>query len=205
MTSRRLAHATLAAACLLAASASAAPQPGQPAPHFTGTTAQGAAFDLKALRGRTVVLEWTNHDCPFVVKHYRTGNMQATQADAATQGALWVQVISSAPGTQGHVDGATALRLNRERKADHVTHVVLDPDGRIGRLYAAQVTPHMYVIAPDGTLSYMGGIDSIPSARDADLERATNYVREALGAMQAGQAVPNPVTRAYGCTIKYGS
>ena len=195
----------IAATCLIASTAHAAPQVGQPAPPFTATTADGSQLDLQSLRGRTVVLEWTNHDCPFVMKHYRTGNMQATQALAAEQGAVWLQVISSAPATQGHVDGHGALRLNEQRRADKVSHVVLDPTGQVGRLYGATVTPHMYIIDAAGTLTYMGAIDSIASARDDDLTRATNYVREALGAMQAGQPVPNPVTRAYGCTIKYGS
>lgn len=205
MTTRNLFTATLAAACLIASGAHAAPQVGQPAPAFTATTADGRSIDLKSLQGRTVVLEWTNHDCPFVVKHYRTGNMQATQAAAAEHGAVWLQIISSAPGTQGHVDAATALKLNEQRRADKVSHVVLDPAGQIGRLYGATVTPHMYIIDATGTLAYMGGIDSIASARDEDLNRATNYVREALGALKAGQPAPNPVTRAYGCTIKYGA
>lgn len=203
MTHRTL--AMLATACLFAATAQAAPEVGQPAPPFTATTADGATIELKSLQGRTVVLEWTNHDCPFVKKHYRTGNMQSTQAAAVAQGAIWLQVISSAPGTQGQVDGPTALKLNDERKADKVSHVLIDPEGRIGRLYGAQVTPHMYVIDPAGTLVYMGGIDSIASARDDDIQRATNHVGAALDALGAGQPVPNAVTRAYGCTIKYAS
>ncbi|THF59398.1 redoxin domain-containing protein [Pseudothauera rhizosphaerae] len=201
----RLTTAAILAAGLLTGAALAAPQVGQPAPTFSATTADGNTLDLQSLRGRTVVLEWTNHDCPFVRKHYRTGNMQATQLAATSQGAVWLQIISSAPGTQGHVDGATALRLNSERRADRISHVVLDPDGKVGRLYGAQVTPHMYVIDAAGTLVYMGGIDSIPSANDGDLANATNYVRATLTALQAGQPVPNPVTRAYGCTVKYGS
>lgn len=183
--------------------AQAAPEVGQAAPAFTARTADGGTVELAQLRGQTVVLEWTNHDCPFVMKHYRTGNMQATQQAAAAQGAVWLQVISSAPGTQGHVEGEQARQLNRERGVEAVAHTLLDPEGAVGKLYGAQVTPHMYVIDADGLLVYMGGIDSVASARDADIEKAINHVLQALEAVQAGEPVPNPVTRAYGCTIKY--
>jgi hypothetical protein len=203
MSMRKLFAVTLAAASLIAPGAHAAPQVGQPAPGFTATTADGRSIDLQSLRGRTVVLEWSNHECPFVQKHYRTGNMQATQVAAAEQGAVWLQIISSAPGTQGHVDGATALKLNQDRRATKIGHVILDPKGEIGRLYGATVTPHMFIIDAKGTLKYSGGIDSIASARDDDLTRATNYVREALRAMNTNQHLPNPTTQPYGCAIKY--
>jgi hypothetical protein len=205
MTIHPLIAAVLTAGLLAPFAAFAVPQVGKPAPDFKAVAADGSTVELSALRGKTVVLEWTNHDCPFVVKHYRSGNMQATQARATGDGAVWLQVISSESGAQGHVSGETAQQLNRDRKANAVTHTLLDEKGTLGRAYGAQVTPHMYIIAAQGVLQYMGGIDSIATAREADIPKATNYVVEALDAMKAGQPVPNPVTRAYGCTIKYAS
>lgn len=183
-------------------SARAAPVIGAPAPDFAAPDITGRPIRLGDLRGRTVVLEWTNHDCPFVQKHYRSGNMQATQAEAIAAGAVWIAVISSAPGEQGHVDAATAARLNLDRKATP-THVLLDPDGRIGRAYAAATTPHMFVIRGDGTLAYIGAIDDKPSTRLEDVPGANNYVRAAVRAVQAGQMPPLTSSRAYGCSIKY--
>jgi peroxiredoxin len=205
MTIRPLIAAALAAGLFIPLATLAAPEVGKPAPDFKALAADGSTVELSALRGKTVVLEWTNHDCPFVVKHYRTGNMQATQAKAAEHGALWFQVISSEPGSQGHVSGERAQQLNAERDVTSVTNTLIDEDGKVGRAYGAQVTPHMYVIDAEGVLQYMGGIDSIATARDADIDKATNYVVEALDAVKAGQGAPNPVTRAYGCTIKYAS
>lgn len=205
MTIRPLIAAVLAAGLFMPLAASAAPEVGKPAPDFKAMAADGSTVELRTLRGKTVVLEWTNHDCPFVRKHYRSGNMQATQTRAAEDGALWFQVISSEPGSQGHVSGERAQELNTEREVSAVTNTLLDEDGTVGRAYGAQVTPHMYVIDAEGVLRYMGGIDSIATAREADIDKATNYVVESLDAMRAGQDVPNPVTRAYGCTIKYAS
>lgn len=205
MTIRPLIAAALAAGLFIPLATLAAPEVGKPAPDFKALAADGSTVELSALRGKTVVLEWTNHDCPFVMKHYRTGNMQATQAKAAGQGALWFQVISSEPGSQGHVSGERAQALNAERDVTAVTNTLLDEKGTVGQAYGAQVTPHMYVIDADGVLRYMGGIDSIATARDADIDKATNYVVEALDAMKAGDNVPNPVTRPYGCTVKYAS
>ncbi|MFN3986607.1 MAG: redoxin domain-containing protein [Rhodocyclaceae bacterium] len=206
MSMRKLITGSLAATCLFAATAAsvfAAPEVGKPAPSFSAIAADGSSVSLDALRGQKVVLEWTNHECPFVVKHYRTGNMQATQAAAVEHGAVWLQVISSAPGTQGHVEAAKAVELNHQRNVTAVAHTLLDPEGKVGQAYDARVTPHMYIIDEEGTLVYMGGIDSIASTRDGDIDKASNYVKEALTALAAGEAVPNPVTRAYGCTIKY--
>lgn len=174
-----------------------------PAPAFTATTADGKTVSLADYKGKTVVLEWTNHDCPFVKKHY-SGNMQAHQKDAAAQGVVWLQVISSAPGQQGHVDGATARKLNADRGATP-TATLLDPKGEIGKLYGAQTTPHMYVIKPDGTLAYKGGIDSINSAKVDDIAKAEPYVKEALAAVAAGKKVEKASTRPYGCSVKYAS
>jgi len=156
------------------------------------------------LRGRLVVLEWTNDGCPFVQKWYRTGAMQDLQRSAAGLGAVWLSVISSAPGEQGAADGPRANDLTRTRNAAPA-HVLLDPRGDLGRMYEAQTTPHMFIVGPDGMLGYMGGADSIASTRDDDLARAKPYVREALAALAAGRPAPDPATRAYGCTVKYAA
>ncbi|HEX7006793.1 MAG TPA: thioredoxin family protein, partial [Alphaproteobacteria bacterium] len=126
------------------------------------------------------------------------------QKEAAAMGVVWLQVISSPPGAQGHVDGPTAIKLNADRGATP-TDAILDPDGKIGRLYGARTTPHMYIIDPRGVLVYRGGIDSIASARQSDIAKAVNYVRESLKAVAAGEEVPNAVTRPYGCSIHYAS
>lgn len=176
----------------------------QPAPTFYGSTSDGGTVNLAALRGKTVVLEWTNHECPFVKKHYESGNIPQLQKEAAAKGVVWLQVISSAPGKQGHVDGPTALKLNESRGAKPA-YIILDLTGKIGNLYGAQTSPHLFIINAEGVLVYKGGIDSIPSAKQEDIAKATNYVREALAALDAGKKVPNPSTKPYGCSIKYPS
>ncbi len=176
----------------------------QLAPAFTGTGADGKPISLQGLRGKTVVLEWTNHECPFVKKHYESGNIPQLQKDATAKGVVWLQVISSAPGKQGYVDGATAIKVNAERGATP-SGTILDPDGSLGKLYGAQTSPHLYVINPDGVLVYKGGIDSIPSAKKEDIAKADNYVREALGAVAAGKKIVNSNTKPYGCSIKYAT
>jgi peroxiredoxin len=202
MIKKLIATAALATALTLPAAAS--PEIGKEAPNFTARTADGKTVDLKALRGKIVVLEWTNHDCPYVRMHYGANNMQSTQKDATAQGIVWLQIISSPPGKQGFLEGPAAIKVNAERNAAP-TNVLLDPDGKVGSLYGAQTTPHMYVIDAKGTLVYKGGIDSIPSYRADSLPKAVNYVRETLAALAANKPVPNPSTRAYGCTIHYGS
>ncbi len=196
--------ATAALTTILALPATASPDIGREAPNFTARTADGKMLDLKSLRGKIVVLEWTNHDCPYVKMHYGANNMQSTQKAATGQGVVWLQVISSPQGKQGFLEGPGAIKKNEERNAVP-TNVVLDPDGKVGSLYGAQTTPHMYVIDAKGTLVYKGGIDSIPSYRADSLPKAVNYVRETLAAIAANKPVPNPSTRAYGCTIHYGS
>jgi hypothetical protein len=196
--------ASLLIACAFATTLSAAPQVGQPAPAFTATDTKGRTHSLSDFRGKTMVLEWTNHGCPYVQKHYETGNMQALQKDAADDGIVWLSVISSAPGTQGHVSPERADELTQSRDAAP-TAVILDPTGKVGKAYDARTTPHMYVINAEGTLMYMGAIDDRPTARHSDIEGARNYVREALAAMEDGDDIPNKVTRAYGCSVKYGS
>jgi peroxiredoxin len=182
--------------------ARAAAKVGEPAPGFTSTSSRGAPVALAEYRGKIVVLEWTNHECPYVRKHYETGNMQALQREATGQGVVWLTVISSAPGEQGHVSPAEANELTSTRKAGP-TAVLLDTNGTAGRLYGATNTPHMYVIDSKGVLVYAGAIDDRPTTRRSDVQGAQNYVREALQAVASGQRVKTPVTRAYGCTVKY--
>jgi len=174
----------------------------QAAPAFSGHTADGKTISLQSLRGKTVVLEWTNHECPFVRKHYESGNIPQLQKEAATKGFVWLQVISSAPGKQGHVDGPTALKVNAERGATP-SNTILDPESSIARLYGAQTSPHFFIINPDGVLVYKGGIDSIASARKEDIAKAENYVHEAFVALAAGRKISHPSTQPYGCSIKY--
>jgi peroxiredoxin len=192
----------LAATGRPAAPAWAAARVGAPAPAFTLTATTGKPVSLGDQRGKIVVLEWTNHDCPYVVKHYSTDNMQALQREATGQGVVWLSVISSAPGTQGHVSPAKADELTASRKAAP-TAVLLDPSGTAGRAYGATNTPHMYVIDKAGMLVYAGAIDDRPTTRATDVPGAQNYVRAALQAVAAGQPVKTPATRAYGCSVKY--
>jgi len=205
MTIRNLAFLALlsAATAAVALPAIAAPKIGEPAPQFELTDTAGNTHALSDFKGRKVVLEWTNHDCPFVQKHYSSGNMQDQQQLATGKhDAVWLTIISSKPGAQGHVSPERADELTRSRNAAP-TAVLIDESGDVGRAYAAQVTPHMYIIDQSGALVYMGGIDSNPSADPADIPSSTQYVVAALQALQAGRAVADPVTRPYGCTIKY--
>ena len=182
----------------------AAPQIDQPAPEFDVTDTNGASYRLADLRGKVVVLEWTNADCPYVRKHYGSSNMQDLQREATAAGIVWLSVISSAPGTQGHVSAEEANRLTESRGAAP-SGVVLDPEGTLGRAYEAKTTPHMYVIDQAGVLRYMGGIDSIPSKDVDDLAEAEPYLKNAFLAVASGQKVTNAVTRPYGCSVKYSS
>ncbi len=182
--------------------AMAAPQIGKPAPDFTAVDSNGKTQSLSALRGKIVALEWTNHDCPYVRKHYNAGNMQSLQRQAADAGIVWLSVISSPPGEQGNVTPDKANELTTTRKAAP-TAVLLDPKGQVGRAYDARTTPQMFLINAEGTLVYMGGIDSVPSTRAEDLEKATPYFRDALAAVTKGEPVKNAVTRPYGCAVKY--
>jgi hypothetical protein len=188
---------------LLAAPALAdGPAIGKPAPDFVGVDSKGQKVRLADLKGKVVVLEWTNHGCPFVRKHYNSGNMQKVQGAAREQGVVWLSIVSSAPGEQGHVVGAEADKLTADRNAKP-SHVLLDPNGQIGRLYGARVTPHMYIVGKDGALLYKGGIDSIRSARIDDIAKAKNYVLAALDDIKAGRKVADADTIAYGCLIHY--
>lgn len=187
---------------VMAAPAHAAPEIGQKAPAFTGKDAAGKTVSLSDYAGKTVVLEWTNHECPFVVKHYDSGNMQALQKELTGKGAVWLTVVSSAPGKQGHVSASKANELTKSRNAGP-SGVILDEDGAIGMAYGATATPQMVVITPTQTVAYMGAIDSIPSAKQSDIPKADNYVRAAYDAVAAGKPVQVAQTKAYGCSVKY--
>lgn len=204
MSLLKIAAASLA---IVFASSQAMAEPiiNKPAPTFSGKAADGSTITLADLKGKTVVLEWTNHDCPYVKKHYdQSSNIPGLQKDATGKDVVWLQVISSAPGEQGNVDGATAISLNEKRGAAP-TNTILDPQGTIGKLYNAKTTPHMFVINAEGTLVYKGGIDSIKTANPADIPKAVPYVKEALEALSAGKEIPNPSTAPYGCSVKYAS
>jgi peroxiredoxin len=175
---------------------------GQPAPDFTAQDTTGKTVKLADLKGKTVVLEWSNHDCPYVVKHYSSGNMQAIQKDATKDGVVWLTIISSAPGEQGHVAPKKADDLTKGRGAAPAA-VLLDPDGKVARQYDARVTPHMFVIDKSGVLQYMGGIDDKATSNPADVKAAKPYVRLALASVVKGEKVAEAVTKPYGCSVKY--
>jgi peroxiredoxin len=197
------AAAALTVAALIATANDANATPvGAAAPAFTENNTKGEKVSLSDFAGKTVVLEWTNDGCPFVKKHYNSGNMQKTQAEAAAGGVVWISVVSSKPGSQGYVSGTKADQLTTDRGAKP-TQVLLDPDGSMGRAYGAKTTPHMYVIGPDGKVAYNGAIDSIKSANADDIPKARNYVLAALDAIKAGKAPDPALTVPYGCDVKY--
>jgi peroxiredoxin len=178
------------------------PDIGKPAPPFTAVDSNGKTWSLADLKGKVVVIETTNHDCPYVRKHYNAKNMQDQQREAAAKGIVWLTSASSAKGEQGYVTAAEANQLTTSRDAAPAA-VLLDPQSKIARAYGATVTPHMYIIDANGVLVYKGGIDSIPSSSVADIPKAKQYVRVALGEVLAGKPVTDSSTRAYGCTLKY--
>ena len=185
-----------------AAFATTSPDLGKPAPAFSAVDSNGKSWSLADLKGKVVVLETTNHDCPYVRKHYNGKNMQAQQREAAAKGVVWLTVASSATGEQGHVTAAQANDLTKSRDAAPAA-VLLDPQSKIARAYGATVTPHMYIIDAKGTLVYKGGIDSIPSSSPGDIPKAKQYVRAALDEVLAGKPIAEASTQAYGCTLKY--
>jgi peroxiredoxin len=175
---------------------------GQPAPAFTLADSNGKAHTLAGLEGRTVVLEWWNHECPFVGKHYGSGNMQKLQKEWTAKGVVWLTVSSSAAGKQGYVDGAKANALMKE-KGGAPSAVLLDHDGKVGKAFGAKTTPHMYVIDGRGTVVYAGGIDDKASTDPADVATAKNLVQAALAEVTAGKAVTTATSQPYGCSVKY--
>jgi peroxiredoxin len=191
-----------AAAALCALPAFAQAVVGQPAPAFSAVDAGGKPVSLADDKGRHVVLEWVNPGCPYVQKHYNSGNMPATQKLAVSKGVTWLSISSTSRDASDY-KSAAELAAWIKAKDGAPTATLTDTDGRIGRAYGARTTPHMYVIDPQGKLVYAGAIDSKPTANPADIASATNYVSQAIAEATAGKPVTQPVTRAYGCAIKY--
>jgi peroxiredoxin len=173
-----------------------------PAPDFTATDSQGQTHSLDQYHGKYVVLEWHNQGCPYTRKHYESGNMQNLQKEWTAKGVVWFTVISSAPGAQGYV---TPTQENDYLAKMHAvpTAALLDPDGKVGRLYNAKTTPDMFIIDPQGKLIYAGAIDNRPTPDVEDIKGADNFVSDALSSAMAGKPVAMPYTRAYGCSVKY--
>jgi peroxiredoxin len=193
---------SILALLVAAGTAVAAPQVGQPAPEFTLTDSNGKSHNLSDFKGKFVVLEWLNHGCPFVKKHYDGGNMQGLQKEFTGKDVVWLSIVSSAPGKQGHMSPEETNKT-KEEKGSAATAILNDEDGTLGKLYDAKVTPELSVINPEGTLIYMGAIDDKKSVEPADVAGAKNYVKQALDEAVAGKPVSEPTTTAYGCGIKY--
>ena len=190
------------AIAVVAVPASAAPVVGKPAPNFKAADANGKPVTLSDFRGKTVVLEWNNPGCPFVQKHYESGNMQKAQAAAAKDGVVWLTINSGAPGKQGHMNGAEAKAF-LAKAGSKPTSYLLDPRGVVGKAYEAKTTPHMYIVNKSGTLVYAGGIDDKPTKNAGDIKSARNHVLAALSEIKAGKAVSVSTSRPYGCAVKY--
>jgi peroxiredoxin len=201
LTSLVLALALVVAVPSLAAQVDG-PEIGQPAPEFTLPDTHGRDHSLADYRGEWVVLEWLNYECPFVRKHYDSGNMQSLQQEYGDKGVKWLAIVSSAPGKQGYHEPDDMNRIS-ERNRSKVLGVLLDPDGEVGHLYGAQNTPQMFVVNPEGVLLYNGAIDDKPSARASSLEGAHNYLAAALDEAMSGREVSVPTSKPYGCSVKY--
>ena len=198
-------HAFLTAFTLLATAVAVraeAPAVGSPAPDFSLSDTNGKTHKLSEHKGKYTVVEWTNPGCPFVRKHYDSGNMQKLQAEFVKKGVVWLAVDSSAPGKEGYLEGDDAKKAKSGDYAD-TTALLLDPDGKVGHLYGATNTPHMYIVDPEGKLIYSGAIDSVASADKNDIAKATNYVRAALDEALGGKPVTKASSKAYGCSVKY--
>ena len=179
------------------------PPVGQPAPTFTVTDTKGKAHTLDSYRGKWVVLEWFNHDCPYTKKHYKTDNMQALQREYTGKGVVWISVLSSAPGKQGYRSSAAEADEEMTEKKAAPSFVVRDTAGVLGRQYGARNTPHLFAIDPQGVLRYAGAIDDKPTAKANDIAGAKNYLKAALDAGLAGQPIAEATTQPYGCDVKY--
>ena len=175
---------------------------GEPAPNFTLTDSNGASHSLADYKGKIVVLEWNNPECPFVKKHYGSGNIPKQQMDATANGVVWLVINSAAAGKQGHVDGTAANGFIAQYHGKPSAYL-LDTDGKVGHLYGAKTTPHMFIIDPNGILIYKGAIDDRPTTDKEDVKGARNYVLNALDEAMAGHSVAEPVTQSYGCSVKY--
>jgi len=184
------------------AGSAGASEASQPSQDFTLKDTLGVDHALSAFKGKFVVLEWTNYDCPFVKKHYDSGNVQKLQKTYTEKGVVWLTINSSAPGKQGNYPPEKWNEMIKE-KGSAATAVLLDPDGKVGKAYGAKTTPHMFVINPEGVVIYKGAIDDKPSVDPGSLKDAKNYVEAALDAAMAGKPVETPATQAYGCSVKY--
>ena|SRR6185369_911978 len=189
---------------VVATSLHAAPAVGEGAPDFTLKDATGKAVKLSDFRGKHVVLEWINPSCPYVRKHYDSGNMPATQKEAVDKGVAWLSIDSTAKSSYEYLEPAKVAAWQNERKG-RPTALLMDQDGAAGKAYGARTTPHMYIVDPQGKLIYAGGIDSIPSSDPRDIGKAVNYVRQGLNEALGGKPLSAPVTRPYGCSVKYES
>lgn len=202
---KNLSFAVVFAALCAVPTARAAAEVGQPAPDFTLTDINGITHKLSDYKGKVVVLEWVNPGCPIVQKHYNSHNMQDTQKFAAADGVVWLSINSAGyHGAQGDLSNEDAAAWQKKMGAT-TTAFFRDQTGKVGHLYGATATPHMFVIKADGILAYKGAIDSIPSGNQSDIPKATNYVKAALEAVKAGKPVEKSATQAYGCAVKYGS
>lgn len=172
------------------------------APDFILKDTNGEEHSLNDYKGKFIVLEWNNFDCPFVKKHYNSKNMQKLQKKYTDEGVVWLTINSSAAGKQGNYSSKELNRKIKEHGAN-MSAYLLDGEGIVGKLYGAKTTPHMYVINPDGILIYAGGIDDIASTDTADIEKANNYVSKALESAMAGNDVETKTSRPYGCSVKY--
>lgn len=177
---------------------------GQPAPDFTALDTAGKTVKLSDFKGKHVVLEWTNPGCPFVVKHYGSGNIPALQKEFTGKGVVWLAINSTETGSADYRKPADLATWVTSQKASP-TATLMDEKGAIGKAYGARTTPHLYIVNPQGVLAYAGGIDSIPSAKVEDIKTATNYVRQGLGEALAGKPISAAVTRPYGCSVKYAT
>lgn len=195
---------TLCAFLTISGAALAGAKVDNAAPNFDLVNSQGEQVSLSDYAGKYVVLEWTNHKCPYVEKHYGSDNMQELQRKYTDKDVVWLSIISSAPGKQGYVEADEANMLTETRNAAP-SHVLFDPQGDVGKMYGAKTTPHMYIIDPDGQLRYAGAIDSIKSANPADIAKADNYLDMGLTALLAGGEVEKKMTAPYGCSVKYKS
>jgi peroxiredoxin len=175
---------------------------GDKAPDFLLKDNHGKEYSLSGVRGKYVVLEWVNYDCPFVRKHYGAGNMQQLQKTYTGKDVVWYSICSSSPGKQGHFD-QDEINERMEKAGAAPTAYLVDGSGTVGRLYEAKTTPHMFIIDPEGVLIYAGGIDDIPSSKREDIPKATNYVREVLDAVLSGKEPPITESKPYGCSVKY--
>lgn len=175
---------------------------GETAPNFTLNDTNGVVHSLSQYKGKFVVLEWFNYDCPFVKKYYDHGTMQALQKEYKAKDVVWLAINSSAEGKEGYYPADKLNALSKE-KGMAATAVFMDSDGKVGKLYGAKTTPHMFVIDPQGLLIYQGAIDNKPSTDTADLATAVNYVKSALDEALAGKAVTEASTKSYGCSVKY--